>query len=133
MSDRAVLLIVAADRLLLIHRRKAGQDYYVLPGGGVERGETPEAAAVREALEEAGLSIVLGDKVAALQNGDRVEHYFRVASFTGEPILGGPERERQASDNEYHLVWIAPDQLDGLTLRPEAARALCRDALRLLH
>lgn len=133
MTDRAVLLIVADKRLLLVHRRRGGQDYHVLPGGGIEPGETPEVAAVREALEETGLVVVLGERLATLENGARREHYFRVASFTGTLDVGGPERDRQSDDNQYALVWLTLAELEHVTLRPEAARGLCRAALGSLQ
>jgi 8-oxo-dGTP pyrophosphatase MutT (NUDIX family) len=40
MSERAVGIVVHNGCLLAIHRQKAGLDYYVLPGGGVEPGAT---------------------------------------------------------------------------------------------
>ena len=133
MSDRAVLLIVADSRLLLVHRRKGGQEYHVLPGGGIEPGETPEGAAMRESLEETGLVVVLGERLATLENGTRREHYFRVASFTREPAIGGPERDRQSDDNQYALVWVTLAELETVPLRPEAARGVCRALLGSLQ
>lgn len=41
--------------ILLAHRRD--HDFWNLPGGGVEKGETPWAAAVREFKEETGLEV----------------------------------------------------------------------------
>ena len=43
------------DRVLLCHRRDI--DAWNLPGGGVEDGETPWDAAVREVREEVGLDV----------------------------------------------------------------------------
>lgn len=57
-----VVLRDARGRVLLLHFRYrsgalAGTDYWGLPGGGVESGETPAQAAVRELREETGVGI----------------------------------------------------------------------------
>lgn len=61
-------VIVSAGRLLLIRRASpAGSLLWSLPSGKVDPGESPAAAAVREALEEAGVTVVatglLGERV----------------------------------------------------------------------
>jgi 8-oxo-dGTP pyrophosphatase MutT (NUDIX family) len=48
-----VVVVDAADRVLLV--KQTYSPYWILPGGGVERGETLAAAAARELLEEAGI------------------------------------------------------------------------------
>jgi 8-oxo-dGTP pyrophosphatase MutT (NUDIX family) len=130
MRQRAAILIADEARILLVHRKKAGVEYYVLPGGGLEEGETPEAACVREAQEELGLTVTLGEKLCTLVNDGRLEHYFPAATFAGELRLGGPERERQSDENQYRLEWVAADRLGDIDLKPEAARQLCLDHLR---
>jgi 8-oxo-dGTP pyrophosphatase MutT (NUDIX family) len=52
-----VLLLDPAGRVLLVRFEDRQTDYvwWTTPGGGVRRGETPEAAARREVLEETGL------------------------------------------------------------------------------
>lgn len=47
------LVLLNKDRILLL-KRKDG--FWEFPGGGVEWGEDPQAAAVREGREETGLS-----------------------------------------------------------------------------
>ena len=55
-----LLLLSPADRVLLIHERiEDGTTHWLTPGGGVEAGESPRAAAAREALEEVGLDLTL--------------------------------------------------------------------------
>ena len=71
MPDRAAVIIVHDCSVLLMRRRRDHREYYVLPGGGVESGETPEEACVREALEETGLTITIKDKLISLENEGR--------------------------------------------------------------
>ena len=40
-------VIIKNNKILLIHRLKKGEEYFVLPGGGIEDGETPEATIKR--------------------------------------------------------------------------------------
>ena len=54
-------LIFDEGRVLLAHRRDI--DWWNLPGGGMELGETVEEAICREVREETGLTVVPGDVV----------------------------------------------------------------------
>lgn len=61
-------IIVQDGRVLMARRReREGKLLWAFPGGGIEAGETPEEAAVREVAEEVGLEVaavqVLGDRV----------------------------------------------------------------------
>lgn len=50
------MCIVKSKRILLL-RRKVGFRVWEFPGGGIEFGESPEDAAVRESNEETGLTV----------------------------------------------------------------------------
>ena len=54
----ADVIVEVGDRIVLV-RRKHPPAGWAIPGGFVEVGETVESAAVREALEETGLSVTL--------------------------------------------------------------------------
>jgi 8-oxo-dGTP pyrophosphatase MutT (NUDIX family) len=56
-----ILLLDAENRLLLLRaQHPLGPLFWVAPGGGLERGETFEAAARRELDEETGQSLAIG-------------------------------------------------------------------------
>jgi ADP-ribose pyrophosphatase YjhB (NUDIX family) len=62
----AVGTIIATDdgRIVLVRRAiEPGFGLWVFPGGYVDRGEQVKAAAMREAREESGLDVVIGDLV----------------------------------------------------------------------
>jgi 8-oxo-dGTP diphosphatase len=130
MNERVAVLICRDDSLLLIRRVKDGREYHVIPGGGVEAGESIAEAARREVLEELGLSITVGPTLWREENRGRMETYIQAASFAGEVVLGGPERQRQSETNQYHPEWVEIGRLSGINLQPETARERILDLVR---
>ena len=54
----ADMFVLRGDRFLTLVRGPGrGEGFHYLPGGLVERGEDPEAAAIRETKEETGLDV----------------------------------------------------------------------------
>ena len=87
------LVFDAEARVLLVEHGDTGA--WVAPGGGIEPGETPADAAVRELEEETGLRArpvrVLGvfggdDFVVRYRNGDEVEYVMTVFEMS---VAGG--------------------------------------------
>jgi ADP-ribose pyrophosphatase YjhB (NUDIX family) len=126
MNECAAAIIINNGSLLLMHRTKPDREYYVLPGGSVESGETPEEACIREVKEETGLVVTIEKKLATIENDGRTEHYFLTNSAQGNLAIGKPESERQSPDNQYSLEWISLEQLEHINLQPSVIRQICR-------
>lgn len=122
MADRASAIIISKRHILLIHRIRARQDYYVFPGGHIEVGESAEEACVREVLEETGLTTAWMRPAFDLQVKDRLNHYFFVQVHSGTMGLGGPERYKQSEDNRYLLEWLPLVRIGDFNLRPVEVR-----------
>lgn len=121
MSIRVAAIIINDNReILLIHRIKHNNEYFVLPGGGIEDGETEIDAIIREAKEETNLDIIPNKIIIEIQNVkfNRKELYYTIKSFTGTPMLGGPELGRQSNDNIYKLEWVKIKELQNYNLYP---------------
>lgn len=87
-------IIVDGGRVLMIRRRVSeGELMWQFPAGGIETGETPEQAAVRETLEETGLTVeaikLLGERVHPKTG--RLMSYTACSLLEGEAIVGDTE------------------------------------------
>ncbi|WUU79723.1 NUDIX domain-containing protein [Streptomyces microflavus] len=111
---RAGAILIRDGHLLLIRFQDPDEDgpYYEIPGGGVEAGETPEEAAVRELREETGLLGSVGREVARVWKGGRYEHYFLM---TAEGRIGPPETLDTYGGTP---VWIPAAELPATPLWP---------------
>lgn len=121
---RAVAVIVKNNKVALIHRKKEGRDYWVFPGGGVENGETPEDAAVREVKEELSIDckvVKLFFSVESYPGGNK-DPYFLCTTEDNEIELGGPEKQRQSKENWYSPQWVELEKVKHLNLLPETAK-----------
>ena len=124
MRYRAAAFVLDDNKVLLIHRFKNGEEYYAVPGGGVEPNETPEVAAVRELKEETSLDIVLGEKIGELEEDGNRQYFYLAKSWTGTPTLRGPEAERNSPDNSYRLEWVPIEELKDINVRADFAAIL---------
>ena len=115
MRIRAGIVLIEDNKVALMERFRAGRHYYAFPGGGVDAGETPEQAAVREAMEELGIEVAIKQKVAEIQINGRRHLYFLVERVGGEFGSGTGEEftESHPDDPEtgvYIPVWMPIDE-----------------------
>lgn len=106
-AARAILLN-ELSQIALMHVSK--HHYYKLPGGGIDEGETPREALVRELAEEVGTQAV--DIITEIGQVDEYRdqwemkstHYGFIAKVVGE--LNDPERTEKEIDHGYETVWV---------------------------
>lgn len=96
-------IIVDGGLVLMIRRRVSeGELMWQFPAGGIETGESPEQAAVRETLEETGLTVeaikLLGERVHPKTG--RLMSYTACRLLEGVAIVGDVEEIAE-------VAWVA--------------------------
>ena len=95
------ILILNPEGKILIGKRKGSHaPYYSIPGGSLETGETFEAAAIREAVEETGLTIYDPQVINVTNNLDTFRefgiHYVSITmlvrDYEGTPQVLEPDK-----------------------------------------
>lgn len=109
-SVRAVM-IDGNGSVALIHSKNP--DYYTLPGGGVEIGEDPDRAVIRECMEETGYTVEivshLGRVVEVKRSSSRISQIpGYVVRTVGEK--GALDLQPDEVEEGMAVVWVAPDR-----------------------
>ena len=111
----AVVVFIERDNKVLLIQRAVdpGKGLWALPAGFVDHDEPPEAAALRETLEETGLNARI-DKLLAVypKRDDGLADIIIAYSAT---VVSG---EAQAGDDAAALGWFARDNLPPLVFYP---------------
>jgi 8-oxo-dGTP diphosphatase len=111
-------LIFDQGKVLLAHRRDI--DWWNLPGGGMEPGETVDEAIVREVYEETGLQVKIERLVGVYSKPQKAE----VVLTFGCSVTGGSLCE---TEETRACRYFAPEQLPTNTLPKHRQRV--EDAL----
>lgn len=112
--------IIVQDGKLLAFKRKRFDveeggflEYYSIPGGGVEVGESVEDACVRELKEEMGVEIKLIKKVAVRYANRHENHMYIADIVAGEPhfMTDSEEARVQNHFNQFEVRWVPVTEL----------------------
>jgi 8-oxo-dGTP diphosphatase len=117
------LCVDADDRLLLVRlsERTEAPGSWTLPGGGVEFGEHPEAAALRELHEETGLrgqtaELLVVDSVhRAAHKGAHDFDYHAIRIFYRTTVVGGV-LAHEADGSTDRAAWCTREEVATMPL-----------------
>ena len=123
-------IICDGSRIALVRRnREPSRGRWSFPGGVVELGETVRDAVYREALEETGLEVEVGELVGIFDRiqhdqAERIQYHYVILDFLARPVGGSLWPGDDAGDAR----WVGLAELDELDVT-EQAREIARELL----
>ncbi len=116
----AGLIEDSEGRILLVRQSKKKKDYWLLPGGGVEFGETAKEALEREIFEELNVKIINPEFLLLNENIDPKggKHLIQLIFYAGisdmSPAIS-PKEKKVVLEYKYFSI----PELSQLEIRPD--------------
>ena len=121
-------VIIHEGRALLVRRATEPlRGEWSVPGGVLELGEKLRDGAAREALEETGLAVEVGEVLEVFDSifpdaEGRTQYHFVLVDFLCRVIAG----EAVAGSDVSEVKWVTLTELSGLALRPSVFGVLSK-------
>lgn len=126
---RVAGIYARGGNILLVKHRKAGREYYLLPGGGQETGESAVEALQREWYEELSLKVTVGPFLfcgESVPAEPRRTQVFQMV-FQIEAIEGNITVKREGALAGFD--WVPVNRIDEIAFFPDClpqVKAFCR-------
>ncbi|MEK4198620.1 NUDIX hydrolase [Cytobacillus sp. FSL K6-0265] len=104
--DVAYSMIVDENEENILMVKNSKHNNWSPPGGGIEKGETLLEAAIREAKEETGLDIEVGD-IVAINEAFMEKENFHAIFFTFKAKIIGGEIEINDTETIEEVRWMS--------------------------
>lgn len=122
---RVAGVLIENDEILLIEHIKNGKKYWLVPGGGVDWGESTSEALIREFKEETNLDIevekflFLSETIAPDKKKHVINLYFQIkkSSDSADMILGNEK-------NLFDLKFVKRDEIENLKIYPNIKKQI---------
>jgi 8-oxo-dGTP diphosphatase len=103
-----VLVFIRQDGAILLVKQDYGRQYWSLPGGVMEAGESVDQTALREVREETGLEIQLGRLVGVYSKPEE-----SAVALTFEAAVTGGERKasNEILETRYFYLYNLPENI----------------------
>lgn len=102
--------------ILMVKRRNPPEaGFWSVPGGKVDPGESLRDAAAREAFEETGLRVEVGQRLWTTQLAWDDDIVYELHDFAASPTGG----VLQAGDDAAEVRWVPADQISSMPLVAE--------------
>jgi len=126
---RAAVAVLHQGCILLVEHTKDGRCYWLLPGGGLDWGESLHEAACREVLEETGIEVTPGELMFVSETlaPDGSKHVIHLVF--GATYRGG-ELKLPTEDRITDVRWVEVERLTEMTLHPPMQKALSKIQFR---
>ena len=109
---RAQCIVTRADKLLLVRHTHGGLSWYCTPGGGIEPGETPERAALRELWEECRVEGVILRQLGVYADPYEDKRFYTYhVDIGGQTPSLGADPEVEGEPVLTGVRWLALDEL----------------------
>ena len=111
--SRSIAIVVRDGKILMERVFYFGREFYTVPGGGIEPGETPEQAAIRELKEECGLDGRIIRPLATIhKNRGGAEYSFEVEVSEEQEAITGYDPEESAENPPLkEVLWMRLDEI----------------------
>lgn len=122
-------VVFRRESVLLVRRgRPPSFDIWAIPGGKVRLGETLQAAAEREILEETGLTVRARHPVYTFdlieQDAQgRIRFHYVIVDLLADYVAG----TISAGDDAREVRWVGPEEIRRLKVSPQTAELLQRN------
>lgn len=128
--EGAFVVMECQDKVLLV-KPIDGRGYWELPGGGIDAGETPEQAIIRETFEETGFKLTTDGLKKYYEQRVHLylrnepefwnydQHYFHLnvdENLLFDNIIASPE--------DGHMQWVDKSDLDSVRIKHTVLPAL---------
>jgi 8-oxo-dGTP diphosphatase len=124
---RVAAVLVRDGEILLVNHHKEGRSYWLLPGGGLEFGESLQQGVERELAEECGVKIRAGRLLFIAESlpPDRHRHVVNM-TFAAELLEGDAHLAELGSERLKGVAWVKRADVPALTFFPDFKAALLR-------